>query len=75
MSLVAQDARLSTVETHVESLQIRMGALESKVRRVDKMVMDLQLENRRENRVIESKLDQLLSYYQPKVTLPEPSEG
>ena len=70
MSLFAQDARLSIVEQTVESLVIRMNAMEAKQRRVDKMIIDLQLENRRDNVKIESKLDQLLTALQPRVTVP-----
>jgi len=70
MSLFAQDARLSAVEQTVESLVIRMNAMEAKQRRVDKMLIDLQLENRRDNKMIENKLDMLLSALQPKVTVP-----
>lgn len=70
MSLLAQDARLTSVEQTVEALVLRVNALEVKQRRIDKMIIDLQLENRRDNGRIESKLDQLLGFLQPKVTIP-----
>lgn len=75
--LISQDVRLTVIEDSVNQLaarvgavEVRVGAVETKQRRLDKLVLEIQLENRQDNKKIETKLDQLLEMLQPKVTVP-----
>lgn len=74
---ISQDVRLTVIEDSVNQLaarvgavEVRVGAVETKQRRLDKLVLEIQLENRQDNKKIEAKLDQLLEMLQPRITVP-----